>query len=46
MATASGVGRPGVRVGPTSEFSPFFRVKAGEGESLRAALRDLQEPSL
>jgi hypothetical protein len=40
--TASGVGRPGVSVGPTSEFSLFFRVKAGEGDSLRAALRDLQ----
>src|SRR5215204_3657836 len=35
--------RPGAMVGPTSEFSLFFRVKAGEGESLRAALRDLQE---
>ena len=35
--------RPGVRVGPTSEFSLFFRVKPGEGESLRAALRDLQD---
>ena len=28
---------------PTSEFSLFFRVKAGEGEVLRAALRALQE---
>jgi hypothetical protein len=35
--------RPGLSVGPTSEFSLFFRVKPGEGESLRAALRDLQE---
>ena len=35
--------RPGVSVGPTSEFSLFFRVKAGEGESLRAALNDLQQ---
>ena len=35
--------RPGVSVGPTSEFSLFFRVKAGEGESLRAALSDLQQ---
>src|SRR5215217_9322522 len=35
--------RPGLSVGPTSEFSLFFRVKAGEGESLRAALRKLQE---
>jgi hypothetical protein len=44
MATApSGVARPGVGVGPTSEFSLFFRVKAGESESLRAALSDLQQ---
>jgi hypothetical protein len=35
--------RPGVAAGPTSEFSLFFRVKPGQGESLRAALRDLQE---
>ena len=35
--------RPGVSVGPTSEFSLFFRVKAGEGPSLRAALLDLQD---
>ena len=41
--TASGAARPGVSVGPTSEFSLFFRVKAGEGESLRAALSDLQQ---
>jgi hypothetical protein len=34
---------PGLSVGPTSEFSLFFRVKPGEGESLRRALRDLQE---
>ena len=30
-------------VGSTSEFSLFFRVKPGEGEALRTALRDLQE---
>jgi hypothetical protein len=30
-------------VGPTSEFSLFFRVKAGHGETVRAALRNLQE---
>jgi hypothetical protein len=35
--------RPGLRVGPTSEFSLFFRVKPGEGASLRAALLDLQD---
>jgi hypothetical protein len=38
----TGTTRPGLRVGPTSEFSLFFHVKAGEGESLRGALRDLQ----
>jgi hypothetical protein len=41
MATTAGGGSgPGVTVGPTSEFSLFFRVKAGDGESLRAALHD------
>src|SRR4051812_47101401 len=34
---------PGLIAGPTSEFSLFFRVKEGAGESLRAALRTLQE---
>ena len=29
-------------VGPTSEFSLFFRVKPGESEDLRAALVKLQ----
>src|SRR6478672_2387434 len=38
-----GTARPGVMVGPTSEFSLFFRVKPGEGEALRAALDDLQD---
>ena len=33
---------PGLMVGPTSEFSLFFRVKPGEGPALRAALQDLQ----
>src|SRR5438034_9986666 len=42
-ASETGTVRPGLSVGPTSEFSLFFRVKAGEGEDLRAALRDLQE---
>ena len=41
--TESGASGPGVTVGPTSEFSLFFRVKPGEGESLRGALRDLQD---
>ena len=34
---------PGLMVGPTSEFSLFFRVKPGQGEALRAALRALQD---
>ena len=43
MATAAtGTSRPGVRVGPTSEFSLFFHVKPGHGDALRAALRALQ----
>ena len=29
---------PGMSVGPTSEFSLFFRVKPGEGAALRGAL--------
>ena len=43
--TASGTdsSSPGLSAGPTSEFSLFFHVKAGEGEALRAALRALQE---
>jgi hypothetical protein len=32
----------GRSVGPTNEFSLFFRVKPGEGDALRAALEDLQ----
>jgi hypothetical protein len=34
---------PGLQVGPTSEFSLFFRVRPGQGEALRAALRNLQD---
>ena len=33
---------PGVQIGPTSEFSLFFRVTPGGGVALRAALQDLQ----
>jgi hypothetical protein len=40
---ATGASRPGVSVGPTSEFSLFFYVKPGQGEALRAALHDLQD---
>src|SRR5437773_1564865 len=41
-ASDAGMVRPGFSVGSTSEFSLFFRVKPGEGEGMRAALRDLQ----
>jgi hypothetical protein len=34
--------RPGLSVGPTSEFSLFFHVKPGQGEGLREALQALQ----
>jgi hypothetical protein len=34
--------RPGVAVGPTSEFSLFFHVKPGHATDLREALRALQ----
>lgn len=44
MATpVTGTSRPGVSVGPTSEFSLFFQVKPGEGKALRIALSDLQQ---
>jgi len=43
MTTSSTSGtQPGLMVGPTSEFSLFFRVKSGEGEALRDALEALQ----
>src|SRR5215211_3681228 len=41
--TETGGTRPGVSVGPTSEFSLFFRVKPGHGDALREALRALQD---
>src|SRR5215216_5258322 len=40
---ATGAPRPGVGVGPTSEFSLFFQVKPGHGEALREALETLQD---
>jgi hypothetical protein len=40
---ATGTSRPGLTVGPTSEFSLFFHVVPGRGEAVRAALRDLQD---
>jgi hypothetical protein len=38
----TGEARPGVTVGPTSEFSLFFRVTDGHAAELRRALEDLQ----
>jgi hypothetical protein len=43
VAAGTESAHPGLRVGPTSEFSLFFRVKPGEGPALRTALHDLQE---
>lgn len=43
MTIAASGSNPGLTVGPTSEFSLFFRVKPGEGELLRAALTALQD---
>ena len=34
--------RPGLRVGTTSEFTLFFRVRRGHGDAIRQALQDLQ----
>ena len=42
-SAATGAPRPGVSVGPTSEFSLFFRVKPGHGDALREALGALQD---
>jgi len=42
-SSVAGSSHPGLSVGPTSEFSLFFRVKPGEGSSLRSALLDLQD---
>ena len=43
MATpATGTPRPGISVGPVSEFSLFFRVKPGHGDALREAVQELQ----
>jgi hypothetical protein len=39
---ATGSARPGVTVGPTTEFSLFFKVKDGHAGDLRQALQDLQ----
>ena len=43
MATAAaGAPRPGLSVGPMSEFTLFFRVKPGHGDALREAIKTLQ----
>jgi hypothetical protein len=42
-APVGGETQPGRSVGPTSEFSLFFRVKDGRAPSLRAALESLQD---
>ena len=42
-AASTETSRPGRMVGPTSEFSLFFRVQPGQGAVLRAALNDLQD---
>ena len=42
-APLSETSQPGSQVGPTSEFSLFFRVKPGEGASAASALGELQD---
>ena len=37
-----GAAKPGLSVGPTSEFSLFFRVKTGSAPALQTALETLQ----
>ena len=39
---ANGSSGPGIQVGPTSEFTLFFRVRPGHGPALHEALRELQ----
>jgi hypothetical protein len=39
---STGTSRPGVRVGSTSEFSLFFRVRPGHEHDLRQAVEALQ----
>ncbi len=41
MTTPSGPPRPGVRVGSTSEFSLFFRVRPGHEKDIREAVQAL-----
>jgi hypothetical protein len=35
--------RPGISVGPTSEFSLFFRVRPNEERAIREAIEALQK---
>ena len=41
--TPAGAGRPGMQVGPTSEFSLFFHILPGHADEMRQSLRDLQD---
>jgi hypothetical protein len=43
MMAANASSEPGIQVGPTSEFTLFFNVRAGHGAALREAVRALQE---
>jgi hypothetical protein len=43
--TDEAASRPGIQVGPASEFTLFFTVKPGHGPALREDLRALQESS-
>ena len=38
---SGGTPRPGLSVGPTHEFTNFFRVRPGQGAALRRALEEL-----
>ena len=42
MRSEAGTARPGVQTGSTSEFSLFFQIKPGHGDTLRGALTALQ----
>jgi hypothetical protein len=41
-SSSAGASRPGIRVGSTSEFSLFFRVRPGHEADLREAVQALQ----
>ena len=41
--TPAGASRPGMQVGPTSEFSLFFHVLPDHADELRQSLRELQD---